>query len=48
MVDLGLQYKRIKTEIDSAIDEVLESTQFIKGKQVKKFEDDLANYLGAK
>ncbi len=48
MVDLGLQYKRIKIEIDSAIDEVLESTQFIKGKQLKEFENDLANYLGAK
>lgn len=48
MVDLGLQYNRIKTEIDSAMAEVLESTQFIKGKQVKQFEEDLANYLGAK
>lgn len=48
MVDLGSQYKRIKPEIDEAIAEVLESTQFIKGKQVKKFEDDLAVYLGSK
>ncbi len=48
MVDLAAQYQRIKPEVDSAMAEVLETTQFIKGKQVKKFEDDLAAYLGAK
>lgn len=48
MVDLATQYQRIKTEVDAAIAEVLTSTQFIKGPQVKKFEDNLANYLGAK
>lgn len=45
MVDLKTQYNRIKTEIDSAIHEVLESTQFIKGPGVKLFEDNLAAYL---
>jgi UDP-2-acetamido-2-deoxy-ribo-hexuluronate aminotransferase len=48
MVDLKTQYYRIKTEVDAAISEVIESTQFIKGPAVKKFEDNLAKYLGAK
>jgi dTDP-4-amino-4,6-dideoxygalactose transaminase len=47
MVDLKTQYQRLKSEIDAAIGEVLESTQFIKGPQVKRFEDNLAAYLGA-
>jgi UDP-2-acetamido-2-deoxy-ribo-hexuluronate aminotransferase len=48
MVDLGTQYKRIKPEIDAAIAEVIESTQFIRGKQIKQFEENLAKYIGAK
>jgi dTDP-4-amino-4,6-dideoxygalactose transaminase len=46
MVDLKTQYLRLKGEIDSAMAEVLETTQFIKGPQVKRFEDNLAAYLG--
>lgn len=46
MVDLKGQYKRLQPEIDAAISEVLDSTQFIKGPQVKRFEDNLATYLG--
>ena len=46
MVDLKSQYHRIKGEIDGAIAEVLESTQFIKGPGVKQFEDTLARDLG--
>ncbi len=48
MVDLVGQYNKIKPEIDEAIFSVLESALFIKGPQVKSFEDNLANYLGAK
>ncbi len=48
MVDLASQYQRIKPEIDAAIHAVLDSTQFIKGPQVKSFEDNLAAYLGVK
>lgn len=48
MVDLASQYQRIKPEIDSAIHAVLDSTQFIKGPQVKSFEDNLTAYLGVK
>lgn len=48
MVDLKLQYQRLKTEIDAAMTEVVNSTQFIKGPQVKTFENNLAAYLNAK
>ena len=46
MVDLKTQYERIKNEVDSAIAEVIEATQFIKGPAVKKFEDNFARYMG--
>ncbi len=48
MVDLHGQYLKIKSEIDSAIEEVLTSTAFINGPQVKEFNNNLASYLGAK
>lgn len=48
MVDLATQYQRIKTEVDAAIAEVLTGAQFIKGPQVKQFEENLAAYLGVK
>jgi len=48
MVDLKTQYQRLKSEVDVAISQVLESTQFIKGPEVKKFEENLARYMGAK
>jgi UDP-2-acetamido-2-deoxy-ribo-hexuluronate aminotransferase len=44
MVDLQAQYLRIKNEIDSAIQEVLMSTAFIQGPQVKSFADALSKY----
>ena len=44
MVDLQGQYLRIKNEIDSAIQEVLMSTAFIQGPQVKSFADALSKY----
>ncbi len=46
MVDLKRQYLSIKSEIDSAIQEVLDSTQFILGKKVAEFEENAAKYLG--
>jgi dTDP-4-amino-4,6-dideoxygalactose transaminase len=48
MVDLASQYERIKSEVDAAISGVLTSTKFIKGPEVKQFEDNLAKYLGVK
>jgi UDP-2-acetamido-2-deoxy-ribo-hexuluronate aminotransferase len=48
MVDLKLQYLKIKNEIDKAVLDVIESSQFIGGHQVTSFAQNLANYLGAK
>jgi UDP-2-acetamido-2-deoxy-ribo-hexuluronate aminotransferase len=48
MVDLGGQYQRIKPEIDEAVARVFAETHFVKGKQVKEFEENLARYLGTK
>ncbi len=44
MVDLQAQYLRIKEEIDAAIREVLMSTAFIQGPQVKSFAQALSKY----
>jgi UDP-2-acetamido-2-deoxy-ribo-hexuluronate aminotransferase len=47
MVDLQGQYQKIKPEIDSAIQRIIDSASFIKGPEVKDFEKELAQYLGA-
>lgn len=48
MVDLKSQYKKISTEIDAAIKEVIDNTAFINGKAVSEFAEDLQSYLGVK
>lgn len=48
MVDLKSQYQKIKPEVDKAIQEVIDSAQFIKGSQVKEFQENLASYLDCK
>ncbi len=48
MVDLQSQYLKIKLEIDSAIQSVIDSTAFIKGRDVQLFETELAEFTGAK
>ena len=48
MVDLQKQYQRIKSEIDASIQDVIDSTAFIKGPAVKTFEQNLARYLGVR
>lgn len=47
MVDLRAQYERLRTEIDEAMGAVLASTAFIKGPEVKLFEEELRSYMGA-
>ncbi len=47
-MDLKRQYRRLKTEIDQGIQEVLESTQFVLGPNVRAFEQEVARYLGVK
>ena len=48
MVDLNQQYQRIKPQIDSAIQQVLDSAAFIQGPQVSEFATALCEYTGAK
>ena len=48
MVDLKAQYDKISIEVDNAIRSVLESSAFIKGPEVKLFEEELQKYLGVK
>lgn len=45
MVDLKRQYDRFRTEIDGAIQEVLDTTAFINGPSVKAFGEEFASYL---
>jgi dTDP-4-amino-4,6-dideoxygalactose transaminase len=47
-VDLRAQYLSIKSEIDAAIQGVLESCQFTLGSEVAKFEEEFAAYCGVK
>lgn len=44
LVDLKAQYRSIKQEIDTAISEVVESSQFILGPKVEAFESEFAAY----
>ena len=48
MVDLAGQYKKIKPEVDKAIQDVVESAYFVGGPQVKEFQQSLEKYLGVK
>ena len=48
MVDLKGQYLNIKSDVDNAIQSVIDRTQFIKGTDVKEFEQNLAEYLQVK
>jgi len=46
MVDLKMQYAKIKQEVDTAILEVIENATFIQGKAVTDFATSLSQYLG--
>ncbi len=48
MLDLKGQYIKIKEEVDSAIQQVLDSTNFINGKEVTEFEKNLSGFLNSK
>ncbi|MGY0407360.1 MAG: DegT/DnrJ/EryC1/StrS family aminotransferase [Polaribacter sp.] len=48
MVDLQGQYQQIKTTVDAAIKEVLNSSAYINGPLVHQFQADLEKYLGVK
>lgn len=48
MVDTKTQYQKIKSEVDAAVIAVMESSQFIGGKVVNDFANNLAAYHGSK
>lgn len=48
MVDLKGQYLKIKKEVDRAVLDVIASSAFINGPEVKKFQEELEAYLGVK
>jgi dTDP-4-amino-4,6-dideoxygalactose transaminase len=48
MVDLVGQYNKIKSEVDSAILDILSKASFINGPHVKNFQENLQNYLNVK
>ena len=45
MVDLQSQYQKIKSDVDSAIINVIEQANFINGPEVSEFKSDLERYL---
>ena len=47
LVDLKAQYISIKSEINQAIQRILDNTSFILGKEVEQFEADFASYVNA-
>jgi dTDP-4-amino-4,6-dideoxygalactose transaminase len=48
LIDLKAQYKSIKAEVDAAIQNVLDSSQFVLGEQVGKFEKEFAAYCSGR
>lgn len=48
MVDLKSQYEKIRPEINAAIQEVIDSSAFVKGGKVSEFQQQLADYLHVK
>ena len=46
LMDLGSQYDCIRDDVDNAVAEVIASTQFINGPNVKAFEREIADYVG--
>lgn len=45
-VDLNAQYKKIKFEIDEAIQDVVDNSLFVRGKYVEEFESQFASKIG--
>ena len=48
MVDLKSQYDKIKNTVDASIQQVLDTTSYINGPEVHKFQKNLEQYLGVK
>lgn len=48
MVDLKIQYRQLKTEIDAGISKVLDSAHFVLGPEGTDFEKEIAEYLNVR
>lgn len=48
MVDLQGQYELIKDQINGSLNEIMETSAFINGPEVQKFQKELEEYLGVK
>ncbi len=48
MVDLRIQYRQLKSEIEQQLRRALEDAHFILGPNVRAFEEEAADYLGAR
>ena len=48
MVDLKGQYEKIKEQVDASVLDVISSTAYINGPEVKAFQAELETYLGVK
>ena len=48
LVDLNAQYHSIKSEVDSVIQRVIDSSAFVGGKEIKQFEAEFAAYCEAR
>ncbi len=48
MVDLKRQYEKIQADVDKAVLDVIRSTQYINGPDVKQFQKELEDYLDVK
>lgn len=47
LVDLAAQYRQIQSDVRTAIDRVLTTTNFVLGEEVRGFESSFASYVGA-
>ncbi len=48
LIDLTIQHKNLRAEINQAIQNVLDHADFILGEDVEKFEEEFADYCGTK
>jgi dTDP-4-amino-4,6-dideoxygalactose transaminase len=48
LVDLGRQYRSIKSEVDAALLEAVASTDYVLGEELGRFEHDFATYCGVR
>lgn len=48
LINLKIQYDSIKSEIDEAMQKVIDDSSFIMGKDVEQFEKEFANFCNAK